>query len=218
MDNRARRLRLLINERFSGHQVDLARAINRSPNVVWQYLSGHRVIGEKFARHVESCLGLPRGWLDDAHSAGPPPGRRIPVIDFIQAGRFAETIDSCSPGGGLEEIAADPELARELGPNAFALVVRGLSMTPEFQPGDLVVVDPGVPVRPGDIVVAKLQNEDSATLKKYRDRGRSPAGDPVIELVPTNDDYPVLVLTADNPGRIVGPVIEHRRRLRNPRR
>ena len=63
MDRRAR-LRRLVNERFGGNQAELARAIGRSPSLVWQYLSGHREIGEKFARHVERCLGLPRFWLD----------------------------------------------------------------------------------------------------------------------------------------------------------
>lgn len=63
MDRRAR-LRRLVNERFGGNQAELARALGRSPSLVWQYLSGHREIGEKFARHVERCLGLPRFWLD----------------------------------------------------------------------------------------------------------------------------------------------------------
>lgn len=64
------RLRRLVNERFGGNQAELARAVGRSPSLVWQYLSGHREIGEKFARHVERCLGLPRFWLDREDERG----------------------------------------------------------------------------------------------------------------------------------------------------
>ncbi len=59
-------LKRLIDEKFEGKQADFARAINRSPSLVWQCLSGHRNIGEKLARDIESKLRLKRGWLDDA--------------------------------------------------------------------------------------------------------------------------------------------------------
>ncbi len=71
-------LKRLIDERYGGKQADLARAINRSPSLVWQCLNGHRNIGEKLAREIESKLRLKKGWLDDmvvvdeAHKAGEP--------------------------------------------------------------------------------------------------------------------------------------------------
>jgi hypothetical protein len=40
--------------------------IGRSPAVVWQYLSGHREMGEQLARHIERKLSLPKGWMDDS--------------------------------------------------------------------------------------------------------------------------------------------------------
>ncbi|WP_375581809.1 hypothetical protein ABWH88_06690 [Marinobacter adhaerens] len=62
--NRREALKRLIDERFEGKQAELARAINRSPSLVWQCLSGHRNIGEKLAREIESKLRLKQGWLD----------------------------------------------------------------------------------------------------------------------------------------------------------
>ncbi len=41
--------------------------VQRTPPVIWQYLSGHREMGEKLARHIERCLRLPAGWMDQAH-------------------------------------------------------------------------------------------------------------------------------------------------------
>ena len=45
--------------------------VHRTPPVIWQYLSGHREMGEKFARHIEKCLRLPAGWMDQPHDALP---------------------------------------------------------------------------------------------------------------------------------------------------
>lgn len=169
-----------------------------------------------------------RPWLDESLSLlshrdqpktdyvrlAPPDTRMIPVISYIRAGYPAETVDAYVQGNGFAEIAVDAELAQILSSCSFALSVEGNSMAPEYQPGDVVVIDPESSIRPGDVVVAKLDADEAATLKKYRDRGRAADGTPIIELVPLNDDYPTIVMDASNPGRLIGPVIEHRRRRR----
>jgi len=63
--SRQSRLQQLLDARAGGRQVDLARMIGRSPAVVWQYLSGHREMGEQLARHIERKLSLPKGWMDE---------------------------------------------------------------------------------------------------------------------------------------------------------
>ena len=90
-------------------------------------------------------------------------------------------------------------------------VIDGESMAPEFAPGDKILVDPDVTPRPGDYVVAKLDEEEKATFKKYRPRGRDAAGEEVVELRALNEDWPTLVIDARNPGHIVATMIEHRR-------
>ena len=146
--------------------------------------------------------------------AQPAPVRRIPVISYIQAGEPREVVDAYAMGGGFEMLGVSAETAAALGPHAFGLRVEGDSMAPDFKPGDYVVVDPDAPVRPGDIVVAKLDRQNSATLKKYRSRGEDAAGYPVFELVPLNDDYATLTVDSTNPGRLIAPVVEHHRKLR----
>jgi hypothetical protein len=59
----------LIDQFDAGNQADFARRIDRTPAVVWQYLSGHREMGEKLARHIERRLRLPAGWMDDSGKA-----------------------------------------------------------------------------------------------------------------------------------------------------
>ena len=131
----------------------------------------------------------------------------IPVIDRVQAGGWAEVQDPYAPGGGEDYLSSDARV----GPHAFALVIEGDSMTPEFRPGDKVIIDPTVAPRPGEYVVAKRHKDQRATFKKYRLRGQDSRGRDMIELVPLNLDWPTLVIDADNPGAIIGTMVEHRR-------
>ena len=131
----------------------------------------------------------------------------VPVIDYVTAGSWSEIADPFMPGGGFDYIGTDLSISR----NAFALIIDGLSMAPEFQPGDKIIIDPLVSPRPGEFVVAKLDETDEATFKKYRPRGRDSNGVDIIELVPLNPDWPPLSIDADHPGHIVGTMVEHRR-------
>ena len=50
---------------------------------------------------------------------------------------------------------------------AYGLYVTGESMVPAFQPGDLVVLHPGRPVRIGDFVVVQTRNYESGPVIAY---------------------------------------------------
>ncbi len=118
---------------------------------------------------------------------------------------MSEAIDPFPPGAAFEYLLTDLDLSE----HAFALEIDGLSMTPEFQPGDRVIVDPAITPRPGDCVVAKNGREE-ATFKKYRARGINAAGQDVFELVPLNPDYPT-ISSEIQPVKIIAVMVEHRR-------
>jgi SOS-response transcriptional repressor LexA len=156
-------------------------------------------------------------WLLDKSgpmvSEGSPPSAevrhttRVPVIDRFQAGDWTEVEDPFSLGSADEFLQTDLAASS----STFALVIEGRSMEPDFLPGDKVIIDPMVPPRPGDYVVAKRDNDQEATFKKYRLKGQDEHGRVVIELKPLNSDWPTLMIDRDNPGRIVGTMVEHRR-------
>lgn len=133
--------------------------------------------------------------------------RRLPIIGYVQAGLWTEATDAYAMGAGSGSITTEIE---NLGPNAFALRIKGDSNSPDFLEGDIVIIDPSVTPVPGDMVVAKNGGEE-ATFKKYRPRGRDELGNEVFELVPLNDDYPTLRSDRDGPMRIIGTMVEHRR-------
>lgn len=131
--------------------------------------------------------------------------KRIPLISYVQAGCMSEIVNPYQLGDASEFLLTD----LDLGPNAFALQIKGDSMLPDFKEGDRIIIDPAVQPLPGDFVVAKNGHEE-ATFKKYRPRGLSESGDEIFELVPLNEDYPSM-RSDTTPLRIIGTMIEHRR-------
>ncbi len=130
---------------------------------------------------------------------------RVPLISYVQAGMMTEAVDPYLLGDGFEIVLTHIPVS----PRTFALRIKGESMLPEYKPGDVVIIDPEVSPQPGDMVVAKNTDEE-ATFKKYRPRGTSATGDMIFELVPLNDDFPVLNSERDHL-HIVGVEIEHRK-------
>jgi SOS-response transcriptional repressor LexA len=101
----------------------------------------------------------------------------------------------------------------EIGVRAFALAVEDESMSPEFVPGDHVIVDPDVIPQIGDFVVARSADDDAPALRLYRALERHDGE--TAELVPLNAAWPTRQLDRRQPGRLVGTMIEHRRYRRS---
>ncbi len=69
---------------------------------------------------------------------------------------------------------------------AFALVVKGNSMSPKIENGDIVVISPQQDVRSGDICVIRVNDED--VLKKIKIEGQ------YVHLIPLNPDFEPLTV------------------------
>ncbi len=134
-----------------------------------------------------------------------PQGNRIPILSYVQAGNWREICEQATTfDGNVEYVTASVDI----GSCGFGLWIRGHSMTPMFNEGDLVIIDPDEQPRPGDYVVAKNGSEE-ATFKKYRPRGIDESGQEVFELVPLNDDFPTMHSDRQHI-EIIGVMVEHR--------
>lgn len=134
--------------------------------------------------------------------------RAYPVISKIQAGRVKEMTCPYEPGDGYAIVYGDDDASSW----AFFLEIEGDSMLPEFTQGDLALIDPEVSPRPGDFVAARNSKQE-ATFKKYRVRGITETGSEVFELVPLNNNYPVM-RSDEHHLVVIGTMIEHRRKFR----
>ncbi|GLG82162.1 LexA family protein [Acinetobacter calcoaceticus] len=135
----------------------------------------------------------------------------IPLLNYVQAGLLHEVgYDGLNPLGTswTTYVGARPECV-------FSLKVEGLSMAPEFMPGDEIVVDGALEAKPGSLVIAQEVQHGVArtTFKKYRVIGVSEFGVDIIELVPLNPDFPTLN-SLQIEISIIGVVVRHNREVK----
>lgn len=127
-------------------------------------------------------------------------GIKIPVLGKVIAGIPIEAI---------EEILDYEEIEMELAKTGefFGLQIKGDSMEPRMQEGDVVIVRKQETAITGDIAIV-LVNGDDATVKKIKLLKDG------IMLIPFNNKYDPWEYTADDinnlPVRIIGKVIELR--------
>jgi SOS-response transcriptional repressor LexA len=102
------------------------------------------------------------------------------------------------------------------GTDIFCLRINDRSMTDKFCPGDRVIINPHVSADPGDIALVVIAELGQTVLRKLK---LINPGDPsnktpdVFDLIPSNSDFPNIRINEKHPGKVIGPVIEHRRVL-----
>lgn len=133
------------------------------------------------------------------------PARRIPVLNYVQAGMFCEYYD--------DAIANEFELTHgEYGDHVYWVVIEGLSMTPDFYPDDRVLIDPDIEPVAGDYIIA-MTADKQMTFKKYRPKGFDDTGAEYIHLIPSNPDFPAIDSRYTN-FQIMGVAIERKTKLK----
>ena len=128
---------------------------------------------------------------------------RIPVLGRVAAGIPLEMVEDVID---WEEVSKSIANQGEI----FALKIKGDSMAPRIQNGDIVIIHKQNDAESGDIVIASVNGDDATCkrLRKYREG---------IELIPLNPSYPPLFFSNQEitwkPVKILGKVIELRAKL-----
>jgi len=123
---------------------------------------------------------------------GPNITGRVPLINWVQAGDWAEIIENHLPGDAEEWRLTTARCSK----NTFALRVKGDSMTnpysaPSIPEGYIIIVDPNQQPENGDLVIARLDDSMEATFKKLVIDG------PKKYLKPLNPAYPVIEINGN---------------------
>lgn len=159
----------------------------------------HRILGgESNSPRIDNVNNLARalgldgaallaGKLQEEFDANVTPGPdikgRVPRISWVQAGALSEAIDLFEPGYAEEWLDCPfPHSTM-----AFCLEVRGNSMSPDYRPGELILVEPQIEPLHDDDVVARTP-DGQATFKR---------------LQITEDGSFLLALNPDFPNRII---------------
>ncbi|ESK41235.1 hypothetical protein P256_00224 [Acinetobacter nectaris CIP 110549] len=220
------RIQQKLNER-NLKQADISRATGKSSVAVTKWMRGENIPKTESLKAIASLLDVSEEWLLTGKEGSSTKNieaqeswanvrptenklRVIPLLDFVQAGAFHETCyDGFNPRG---ESHTSYQGGDEK--SVFSLKINGESMAPEFNPGDVVVVDASLSPRPGALVIAQEIRDGvaSTTFKKYRLRGVNEYGFDIIELVPLNPDYPTYNSNQIDIS-IIGVIVEHHRNI-----
>ncbi|EXB48656.1 helix-turn-helix family protein [Acinetobacter baumannii 146457] len=216
-----------INERMKSlglKQADLIRETGAGRATVSGWINDGNSPSAKYLEPLSKCLKTTSTWLltgkqdsssNESNASDVRPSdntlRKIPLLDFVQAGLFHDVgYDGTNSIGDCwtTYISQKPECV-------FALKIEGLSMAPEFMPGDELIVDASLVPKPGSLVIAQEIQHGIArtTFKKYRVIGVNEFGVDVIELVPLNSDYPTYNSTQIEIS-IIGVVVRHNREFK----
>lgn len=160
---------------------------------------------EPLAKILETTPAQLIGWnYDDSENQDVNSNKskavKIPVLGDVAAGIPIEAVESILD---YEEI--DEEFASK--GEFFGLRIKGNSMAPRIQSGDVVIVRVQSDAESGDIVIAKV-NGDDACCKKLQKH------DEGISLISLNPEYEPMFFSkkdiADLPVHIIGKVVELR--------
>lgn len=176
-----------------------AKTYGVDPTYVSQMLNGHRSIGEKSARNMESKTGKPFGWMDTPHptDADSSPAATSPAqqMDYVDAGSPPEppherdyalipqyhVSGECGSGylNGHEEVKGGLAFKRDwlarmsLKADSLSVIyARGQSMAPTINEGEVLLVD-HKQQEPRDGQVFAIERESELLIKRLV---RHPAG------------------------------------------
>ncbi len=135
--------------------------------------------------------------LDDTINHAPDFHRKVPLISWVQAGDWCGIIDNFLPGDAEDWLPCIVKVSE----HAFALRVRGASMEPEYQDGDIIFVDPDIAHNHKKCVIVRLENSKEATFKQLIIEGNQKY------LRPLNPDWPEKIIPLRDDAMICGVVV-----------
>ena len=204
------RLKQLRNEKKI-NQRELANFLKVAPSTISMYESGQREpnfevlesLADFFNVDLNYLLGksdkTTKLMLEDEQK---PQGLKIPVLGTVAAGIPISAVEDILD---YEEV---PQSWKNQG-EFFALKIKGDSMEPRMESGDVVIVKQQSDANSGDTVIV-LVNGDDATCKKLQKTDNG------IMLVSTNPKYPPMFYSNDEivtkPVVILGKVVELRQK------
>lgn len=179
-------------------QVAAHIGINQNTYSYWE--TGRSRVDTAALPRLAALFGVSVDYLLGNAGEETPKGVKIPVLGRVAAGIPIEAVEDILD---YEEIS--PHMAAQ--GEFFALQVKGRSMEPRMQEGDIIICKKQADAETGDVAVV-LVNGDDATVKKIK---KTSAG---LYLLPTNPAFDPLFYTydevMDRPVTIIGKVVELR--------
>jgi repressor LexA len=180
-------------------QATLAAKVGVVTRTLQRWEKGEQVPDGLAITRIAKVTAVQPTWLltGEGEMYAPPPGRPENIFPLpLQNRHRSRLVDlplvSSVPAGKVSTIFHPDHVDTYVtvddvkDPGAFALKVKGNSMAPRIEDGDVVIVSPQQEPRNGDICVIRVSDED--TLKKVKFEGT------YIHLIPLNPDFEPLTV------------------------
>ncbi|HAL55513.1 MAG TPA: hypothetical protein DCP63_03265 [Bacteroidetes bacterium] len=178
-------------------QARFAAKLDVATRTVQRWEKGEQVPDSNYLMRVAKVTGVAPHWLltggGDMYARAsdakilPLPTSRYKKIELVSLPLLS------SVPGGAPSLIFHPDYVEKYitvddinDANAFALEVKGSSMAPRIEDGDIIVVSPKLESKSGDICVVRVNDED--TVKRVR------VDDQFLHLIPLNPEYEMMVV------------------------
>ncbi len=179
-------------------QADLAAKIDIATRTVQRWEKGEQVPDSNYLMRIAKVTNVSAHWLltgegdmfardQQRINVLPLPTNRYKKVQLVSL-----PLLSSVPGGALSQTFHPDHVDRYItvddvrDANAFALEVKGNSMSPRIENGDIIIVSPKHEVRSGDICVVRVDEED--TVKRIR------IDEHFVHLIPLNPEFEPMVI------------------------
>lgn len=173
-------------------QARLAAKLDVATRTLQRWEKGEQVPDGNYLMRLAKIMSVSPEWLltgsgsmysqESSEKILPLPVNRYKKVDLISLPLLS------SVPGGAPSLMFHPEYVEKYitvdnvsDAGAFALEVKGNSMAPKIEDGDIIVVSPKLESRSGDICVVRVSDED--TVKRVKVDGH------LIYLIPLNPEY-----------------------------
>ncbi|WP_258020361.1 LexA family protein [Yersinia enterocolitica] len=217
-EKRRQRLIQIRNEMCDGKVVNVARKISREPSYVSRMLyeegkKGKKRIADDMVEIIENAFDLPPGWLDGintnseiSYAGNYQKSTKYPLISWVNAGTWCDAVEPYT----LSDVSEWYESEATINGRGFWLRVTGDSMTAptglSIPEGTLVLFDTGRTPLNGNLVIAKLEDSNEATFKKFIVDGGSQyikGLNPAWPLVPINENCRIIAVAVQTMMKLI---------------
>lgn len=178
-------------------QSKLSAKVDVATRTVQRWEKGEQVPDSNYLMRIAKATGVTPHWLLTGEGEMFPHAASqanvIPLPSRYKKVNLVSLPLLSSVPGGAPSLIFHPDYVEKYitvddirDTNAFALEVKGNSMAPRIEDGDIIVVSPNVETRTGDICVVRVQDEDTVKRVKIEDQ--------FIHLIPLNPDYEPMVV------------------------
>ncbi len=190
-----------IREARKSRQLDqtiLAAKIDIATRTVQRWEKGEQVPDSNYLMRIAKVTGVAAHWLLTGNGEMVAQERQkanvlpLPTSRYKKVQLISLPLLSSVPAGVPSQTFHPEHVERYItvddmrDTNAFALEVKGNSMAPRIENGDIIVVSPTHDVKSGDICVVRVDEED--TVKRIK------IDEQFVHLIPLNPEYEPMVV------------------------